>query len=108
DRLEAEMCGSVAPRELEGHQNLAVGPQRQAVLGDGRTQEISTKLLEPIPILARNGDARMQVEAVTARLKRPRRLDPGGVRVGAQTVDPRPGAGPERDPALHRRARESG
>ena len=68
DRFEAEVCGPVAPRELEGHQNLAVGPQCQPFLGDGRTQEIAAELLEPISILACDGNAAMQVEAVKARL----------------------------------------
>ena len=62
------MCGSVAPRELEGHENPAVGPQCQPFLDDGRTQEIPAELLEPISILACDGNAAMQVEAVTARL----------------------------------------
>jgi len=62
------VCGSVAPRDLQGHENLAVGPQRQPLVGDGGTQKVSTELLEPVPILARDGDGAMQVEALAARL----------------------------------------
>src|SRR5438094_40938 len=52
----------------QGHENPAVGPQRQPLLGDGGTQEVSTEPLEPVPILARDGNGAMQVEAVTTRL----------------------------------------
>ena len=68
DRLEAEVRGSVAPRRLEGHEDRAVRPQREPPLGDGRAQKIAAELLESIPILARDGDGAMQVEAVTPRL----------------------------------------
>ena len=68
DRLEAEVRGSVAPRRLEGHEDRAVRPQREPLLGDGRAQKIAAELLESIPILARDGDGAMQVEAVTPRL----------------------------------------
>ena len=37
----------------------------------------SAELLQPPPVLARHGDARVQVAAVAARLQRARRLDPG-------------------------------
>ena len=53
---------------LRGHEDRAVRPQLEPLLGDGRAQEIAAELLESIPILAPDGDGAMQVEAVTPRL----------------------------------------
>jgi hypothetical protein len=50
----------------------------------------------------------VQVEAVAPRLERLRGLDPRGIGIGAQALDPRAGAGAERYAALHGRAGEPG
>jgi hypothetical protein len=66
-RGEPQVRRAVAPWSLHHRAN---GPQRETLLGDGRSQKIATQLFEPTPILARHRDARVQIEAIASRLQR--------------------------------------
>jgi hypothetical protein len=106
--FEAQMGRPVAPWRLEHHEHRTVGPQREAVLRDGRAQQVATELLEPVPVLARHRDPRVQVAAVAPRLQRPRRLRPRRVGIPAEALDTCAGPRSERQPPLDRSTRESG
>jgi hypothetical protein len=56
EEFEAQMGRRLASWSLEHHEHRTVGPQREAVLRDGRAQQVATELLEPVPVLARHRD----------------------------------------------------
>ena len=107
-RLEAQECRAIPPPGLEPYEHRAVGPQREAVLGDERSQEVSAQLLQPLVILARHHDPRVQAAAIASRLQWARRLYPGRIGLVAEAFDTRTGPRPERKPLLDCRIGEPG
>jgi hypothetical protein len=72
-RLEDQLSRAVVPRRLQLERDAAIVPQPQALLREGRTQDIPDQALQPRSIVRRHPHVGVQVEALQVRLTRPAR-----------------------------------
>lgn len=68
DRIEHQVGRPITPRTPEGEPHLPVFSQVNALLRDGRAQDVATHPLEPRPLPGRHDHPRMQIEAVRPRV----------------------------------------
>jgi len=101
------MTRAVGPHPLELHQHAPVGQQPQSLLSHGRPEQVSTEVLEPLPVVTGHAQVRVEVNAVEVGLARARGGDPRRVRLRSETPDARAGATADRHLAEHRRARDA-
>jgi hypothetical protein len=67
-RLKGDVASPIAPWHFEPHEHASIAPKRQAVLRDGRPQEISAKALELGAVLGADGGVGVKVETTEAGL----------------------------------------
>ena len=84
--------------------HLAVRRQLQRVLGDGRTQNVSAQMFEPLGLPGAHRDVGVQVEALDVRVARPAGGDHRCRGITAQPEHPLPGPRPRGDPPEHGRS----
>ena len=94
------MAGAVGPGGLEPEANAAVAREPEAVLGDGRPEEVAAELLEPGSVRGRHPHIGVEVESIEMRLPGAGGRHPDSLRVVAQAPDTGPGAPAEGYPAL--------
>jgi hypothetical protein len=67
-RLEHQLPRAVVPRPRELQRDAAVAPPSQALLREGRTQDVAAQTFHSRPIVRRHPDVGVQVEPVQVRL----------------------------------------
>jgi len=67
-RLKGDMARPVAPRRLEPHEHVSIGPKGQTVFGKRPPQQIPAEPLELPAVLGTDGGVGMKVEAAKPRL----------------------------------------
>jgi len=65
---QLEVGGAVAPRGLDGQEDLAVWCQVEAVPGEGGAEEVAAELLSAVLALPPDGATGVEVEAVASGL----------------------------------------
>jgi hypothetical protein len=94
------MGGASAPDRFEFDEDASVGPELDAVLGEGRAEEIATELLETGAIIGGHPDVGVEIEAVELGLTRAARGGVTEVRLVAEAADAGASPWPQRDAAL--------
>jgi hypothetical protein len=68
--LEDEMPSAVGPGRFEGEEHAVIAQEPEAVLGDGRAQQIAAELLQARAVSSGDSDIGVQVETLEMRMPR--------------------------------------
>ena len=107
DRLEQEVGRSVCPLRFQGYQHLPLRCEGEAILCDGRPEDVAGEPLETGAVVCCDGDGGVQVEALEVPLARPAGGDPGGVGIATDLDDARAGTRAERHAPLNGRGADA-
>ena len=71
----------VGPLPLQLQQASSVAGELEAILGDGRPQQVAAELFESRALCRRHAQVGMEIDAFEVRLAGPTRADPRGIRL---------------------------
>ena len=87
--LEEEVTCAVGPLSLQLQQDASVAGELEAILGDGRPQQVASELFESRALFRRHAQVGVEIEAFEVRLAGPSRADPRGIRLVPEAQDMR-------------------
>jgi hypothetical protein len=87
--LEEEVTCAVGPLPLQFQQDASVAGELEAILGDGRPQQVAAELFESRALCRRHAQVRVEIDAFEVRLAGPSRADPRGIRLVPEAQDTR-------------------
>ncbi len=86
---EAEGTCAVGPRPLQVQQDASVAGELEAILGDGRPQQVAAELFESRALFRRHAQVGVEIDAFEVRLAGPSRADSRGIRLVPEAQDTR-------------------
>jgi hypothetical protein len=104
--LKADRACAVAPGAAQPQQYLPIRRQLECVLRNGRAQDITAQVFEPLAVPGRHGHGGMQVEAFEVSVERTGRRDLSGVEIAPNPHHRSSGAPPGGDATDDRGALE--